>query len=295
MDINIETLKKIKGIGTKTLERIIEQHNIDNGIKSFKSEYKPSEIYSIKENINLWRGDCIELMSHIPDKSVDMVLCDLPYGTTQNTWDEKINFKKLWEHYKRIVKKKGAIVLFGGGGAFAKLLYSSNPSMYKYSWFWDKGRGSGFLNASKQPLRNIEEILVFYNEQPLYNPQFWEGAPLHGMGSKFRVIKNKNHNYGGFDSKSNPSAERKGDTKKFPLQLLEFSRPHPPIHPTQKPVELGEYLIKTYTNEGMAVMDNTMGVGSFGVSAKKLNRRFIGIELNQEYFDIAKERIAKTK
>ena len=293
MKIDIETLKKTKGIGSKTLERIIEQHHVDEGIKQFKSEYIPSETYRVDEDINLWQGDCLELMSHIPDKSVDMILCDLPYGETQNNWDSKINFNMLWSCYERVIKDNGAIVLFGGSNAFSKLLFNSNSLKYKYSWFWNKGRGSGFLNASIQPLRNIEEILVFYDKQPIYNPQFWSGRPLHGMGNKFKFVKNKNYNYGEFNSQNNPSADREGDTKKYPLQLLEFSRPHPPIHPTQKPVDLLEYLIKTYTNEEMLVLDNTMGSGSTGIACKNTNRRFIGIELDKDYFEIARKRISE--
>ena len=279
--------------------------------------------------IKLYNGDCLEVMKEIPSKSVDMILCDLPYQVTKNKWDtiipmndyiiandeslEKDEFylkqflkglsKKeidkiwkenkqegLWSHYNRVVKDNGAILLFGQD-IFSAQLINSNLKMYKYKWFWKKDRPSGFLNAKKMPLKDVEEILVFYKKCPIYNPQFWEGIPLHGMGTKYKEGNLGNNNYGKFASHTNPSANREGDTKKYPRQVLEFKRPHPPIFPTQKPVDLCEYLIKTYTNEGDLVLDNCMGSGSTGVACKNLNRRFIGIELDENYFNIAKKRI----
>ena len=279
--------------------------------------------------IKLYNGDCLEVMKEIPSKSVDMILCDLPYQVTKNKWDiiipmndyviiddevlEKDKFylqqfmkgltKKeidkiwkenkqegLWSHYNRVVKDNGAILLFGQD-IFSAQLINSNLKMYKYKWFWKKDRPSGFLNAKKMPLKDVEEILVFYKKCPIYNPQFWEGIPLHGMGTKYKEGNLGNNNYGKFASHTNPSANREGDTKKYPRQVLEFKRPHPPIFPTQKPVDLCEYLIKTYTNEGDLVLDNCMGSGSTGVACKNLNRRFIGIELDENYFNIAKKRI----
>ena len=279
--------------------------------------------------IKLYNGDCLEVMKEIPSKSVDMILCDLPYQVTKNKWDtiipmndyiiandeslEKDEFylkqflkglsKKeidkiwkenkqegLWSHYNRVVKDNGAILLFGQD-IFSAQLINSNLKMYKYKWFWKKDRPSGFLNAKKMPLKDVEEILVFYKKCPIYNPQFWEGIPLHGMGTKYKEGNLGNNNYGKFASHTNPSANREGDTKKYPRQVLEFKRPHPPIFPTQKPVDLCEYLIKTYTNEGDLVLDNCMGSGSTGVACKNLNRRFIGIELNSKTFNLAKDRI----
>ena len=279
--------------------------------------------------IKLYNGDCLEVMKEIPSKSIDMILCDLPYQVTKNKWDiiipmsdyviindevlEKDKFylqqfmkgltKKeidktwkenkqegLWSHYNRIIKDNGAILLFGQD-IFSAQLINSNLKMYKYKWFWKKDRPSGFLNAKKMPLKDVEEILVFYKKCPIYNPQFWEGIPLHGMGTKYKEGNLGNNNYGKFASHTNPSANREGDTKKCPRQVLEFKRPHPPIFPTQKPVDLCEYLIKTYTNEGDLVLDNCMGSGSTGVACKNLNRRFIGIELNSETFNLAKDRI----
>ena len=279
--------------------------------------------------IKLYNGDCLEVMKEIPSKSIDMILCDLPYQVTKNKWDiiipmndyviiddevlEKDKFylqqfmegltKKeidkawkenkqegLWSHYNRIIKDNGAILLFGQD-IFSAQLINSNLKMYKYKWFWKKDRPSGFLNAKRMPLKDVEEILVFYKKCPVYNPQFWEGIPLHGMGTKYKEGNLGNNNYGKFASHTNPSANREGDTKKYPRQVLEFKRPHPPIFPTQKPVDLCEYLIKTYTNEGDLVLDNCMGSGSTGVACKKLNRKFIGIELNSETFNLAKDRI----
>ena len=279
--------------------------------------------------IKLYNGDCLEVMKEIPSKSIDMILCDLPYQVTKNKWDiiipmndyviindevlEKDKFylqqfmkgltKKeidkawkenkqegLWSHYNRIIKDNGVILLFGQD-IFSAQLINSNLKMYKYKWFWKKDRPSGFLNAKKMPLKDVEEILVFYKKCPIYNPQFWEGIPLHGMGTKYKEGNLGNNNYGKFASHTNPSANREGDTKKCPRQVLEFKRPHPPIFPTQKPVDLCEYLIKTYTNEGDLVLDNCMGSGSTGVACKNLNRRFIGIELNSETFNLAKDRI----
>lgn len=279
--------------------------------------------------IKLYNGDCLEIMKEIPSKSIDMILCDLPYQVTKNKWDiiipmndyviiddevlEKDKFylqqfmkgltKKeidkiwkenkqegLWSYYNRIIKDNGAILLFGQD-IFSAQLINSNLKMYKYKWFWKKDRPSGFLNAKRMPLKDVEEILVFYKKCPIYNPQFWEGIPLHGMGTKYKEGNLGNNNYGKFASHTNPSANREGDTKKYPRQVLEFKRPHPPIFPTQKPVDLCEYLIKTYTNEGDLVLDNCMGSGSTGVACKNLNRRFIGIELNSETFNLAKDRM----
>ena len=240
----------------------------------------------------LLQGDCLELMNKIPDKSIDMILCDLPYGTTKNKWDSVLPFDKMWEQYDRIIKENGCIALFADG-MFMSDLMQSNKKLWKYNLVWDKELISGFLNANRMPLRSHEEICIFYKKLPTYNPQFTEGEPLHGMGTKFSQEKNKNNNYGNFDSCNNPSAKRTGDTKKYPKSIVKFPRPAScvMIHPTQKPVELLEWLIKTYTNENDLVLDNCMGSGSTGVAAVGINRNFIGIELEEKYFNIAKERI----
>lgn len=242
--------------------------------------------------IQIKRGDCLELMKEIPDTSIDMILCDLPYGTTKNKWDSVLPFDKMWEQYDRIIKENGCIALFADG-MFMSDLMQSNKKLWRYNLVWDKELISGFLNANRMPLRSHEEICIFYKKLPTYNPQFTEGEPLHGMGTKFSQEKNKNNNYGNFDSCNNPSAKRTGDTKKYPKSIVKFPRPAScvMIHPTQKPVELLEWLIKTYTNENDLVLDNCMGSGSTGVACVNTNRNFIGYELDEKYFEIARKRL----
>lgn len=247
--------------------------------------------------IELFQGDCLEIMKNIPDKSIDMILCDLPYGVLNKSnsnakWDSVIPFDDLWYSYERIIKDNGCIALFADGMFMANLM-QSNKKMWRYNLVWDKELTSGFLNANRMPLRSHEEICIFYKKLPTYNPQFTEGEPLHGMGKKFSQEKNKNNNYGEFNSCNNPSAKREGDTKKYPKSIIKFPRPAScvMVHPTQKPVELLEWLINTYTNKNETVLDNCMGSGSTGVACKNLNRDFIGIELEEKYFNIAKERI----
>ena len=231
-------------------------------------------------------GDCLAEMPKIPDKSIDMVLCDLPYGTTACKWDTIIPFEPLWEQYKRIIKDNGAIVLTASQ-PFTSALVMSNIKMFKYDWVWAKDRASNFLNAKKQPLRNTESILVFNTKN--YNPIMENrGEPSHSIGKSEGKINN--------GSTQGKRININGDTKtnlKYPRTLLEFAVPHPPIHPTQKPVALFEYLIKTYTNEGDLVLDNCAGSGTTGVACKNLNRQFILIEKEPEYVEIIKKRLAK--
>ena len=245
------------------------------------------------ENYQLINGDCLEEMKNISDKSIDMILCDLPYGTTKNKWDCIIPFDKLWEQYNRVIKDNGAIVLFGNGIFTAELIIS-NKKMWRYNLVWDKVLPSGFLNAKKMPMRSHEDVCVFYKKLPTYNPQMWIGEECHSRGNvigKSQKDFSRNTNYGDFSA-----VETKGNLK-YPKSILTFSKPHPSIsiHPTQKPVELLEWLIKTYTNEGETVLDNCMGSGSTGVACVNTNRKFIGIELDQEYYKIAKDRINKAE
>ena len=234
--------------------------------------------------IELIQGDCLEKMKDIPDKSIDMILCDLPYGTTACKWDTIIPFEPLWEQYKRIIKDNGAIVLTASQ-PFTSALVMSNIKWFKYEWVWEKEMGTGFGNANRQPLRNIENILVFYNKQATYNPQFTKGKPYktnsNGGNHKASVYAD-----GGLNS-----IETINSGKRFPKQIIKINRDKSKLHPTQKPVALFEYLIKTYTNEGDLVLDNCMGSGTTGVACKNLNRNFIGIELDPEYFKIAEKRI----
>lgn len=249
-------------------------------------------------DIELFCGDCLVEMNKIQSNSVDMVLCDLPYGVLNKSnilaqWDKQLPLQRLWEHYKRIVKPNGAIVLFGQGMFTAKLMMS-NPKMWRYNLVWDKVLPTGFLNANKMPLRSHEDILVFYEKLPTYNPQMAEGEPLHGKGQQYKTKKPKNRNYGVFEITDD---SRKGSVEKFPKSIVRFAKPHPSIavHSTEKPVSLCEWLIKTYTNEKETVLDNCMGSGSVGVAAVNAGRNFIGIELNKEYFQIAQERIKKAE
>ena len=228
-------------------------------------------------------GDCLEVMKSIPDGSVDMILTDPPYGTTACKWDSVIDFDLMWEQLNRIIKPNGAIVLFGSE-PFSSALRMSNIKNYKYDWIWQKPQGVNPLLAKKQPLNDIEYVHTFYKKAPTYNPQFSEGNPyIISRDKKDRIMEIQN-------LKTKPTTTiNKG--KRFPKRILQFKQERG-LHPTQKPVPLMEYLIKTYTNEKETVLDFTMGSGTTGVACKNLNRNFIGIELDQEYFDIAKQRIA---
>ena len=237
--------------------------------------------------IELWQGDCLELMKNIPDGSVDLVLCDLPYGTTRNKWDSIIPLDRLWEQYKRVIKDNGAIVLFSAE-PFTSLLITSNIQWFRYDLIWSKTQGSDFLNANRKPLRAHENICVFYKKQPTYNPQKTDGKPY-----KAKSGETTSSNFGKFNG--NHHTENK-DGKRCPLSVLRFSGEHNrgKQHPTQKPTDLLEWLIKTYTNKGEIVLDNSMGSGSCGVACVNTNRHFIGIELDDGYFNIAQKRIKTT-
>lgn len=229
---------------------------------------------------NLMHGDCLEEMRSIPDGSVDMVLCDLPYGTTQNKWDAIIPFDQLWAQYRRVCR--GAIVLTAAQ-PFTSALVMSNPAMFKYQWVWEKSVATNFLNAKKQPLRNHEDVLVFYDSRPTYNPQM-----VPGERKTSRRIGTKTANYGKADKETFYDS-----TERYPLSVQRFGSriDGAALHPTQKPVALMEYLIRTYTDEGDTVLDNTMGSGTTGVACMNTGRQFIGIERDPDYFVIACERI----
>ena len=235
------------------------------------------------ENIQLYQGDCLEEMKNIPDKSIDMILCDLPYGTTQNKWDSIIPLEPLWEQYKRIIKDNGAILLFGSQ-PFTTILNYSNISNYRYEWVWIKNNSTGFQLANKRPLKKHELISVFYKKQPTYNPQ--------GLIEYNKINKRGSMGENWSEMNSNNYIQR---WTNYPTQILECKYDKQKLHPTQKPVALLEYLIKTYTNEGEIVLDNTMGSGSTGVACINTNRKFIGIELEEKYFNIAKNRIEEAQ
>lgn len=285
--------------------------------------------------VELIKGDCLEKMKNIPDKSIDMILCDLPYGTTRIKWDtiipledfisvyinkKRVNISRenwllyninklkeydidkinkyfetnkkegLWSIYNRIIKDNGVIVLFAQT-PFDKVLGCSNLKMLRYEWIWEKTQATGFLNANKMPLKAHENILVFYKKLPTYNPQKTQGhTPVHSY-TKYISTQNNTELYG----KMKEEISGGGETDRFPrsVQIFASDKQKEHLHPTQKPIALLEYLIKTYTNENEIILDNCMGSGSTGIACLNTNRNFIGIEKDEKYFNIAKKRIDK--
>ena len=239
--------------------------------------------------MNLMLGDCLERMKEIPDGSVDLILADPPYGTTACKWDSVIPLDKMWEQLKRVVKPNGAIVLFGAE-PFSSLVRTSNLKDYKYDMFWLKSKVSGFVNAKKMPLRCIENISVFYSKLPTYNPQGLlrvDKKVKNGTTHQVKTEKGSSAVNGGRFKEGSYNQE----FTNYPKQLVDFSSETKTVHPTQKPVTLMEYLIKTYTNEKETVLDFTMGSGTTGVACMNTNRKFIGIEMDAGYFEIAKQRL----
>ena len=240
-------------------------------------------------NIQLYQGDCLEVMKNIPDKSVDLVLTDPPYQVTACKWDSMIPLEPMWKELKRITKPNSAVVLMANQ-PFTSMLICSNLEMYKYNGVWKKNKSTGFLNAKKQPLRCLEDICVFYNKQPTYNPQKTTG---HKPVNSFTKHTSDGETMG----RTKVGISGGGQTDRYPKNIIEMPVMNndgshgDKVHPTQKPVALMEYLIKTYSNEGMTVLDFALGSGTTGVAAKNLNRDFIGIEMDENYFTIAKERI----
>jgi len=233
------------------------------------------------------QGDCLEVMKDIPDKSIDMILCDLPYGTTACKWDTIIPFEPLWEQYKRIIKDNGAIVLTASQ-PFTSALVMSNIKMFKYELIWEKEKMTNFMLVKKQFGKIHENICVFYKQQPVYNPQ---KVPV----SQNKIDKRKNFNQvikkDGVIPEMIGGHFNKDDGTRYPDSVLYFARERTSLHPTQKPVALFEYLIKTYTNEGDLVLDNTAGSGTTGVACKNTNRNFILIEQDEKYCEVIKERV----
>lgn len=238
--------------------------------------------------IQLIQGDCLEKMKDIPDNSIDCVITDPPYGTTACKWDIIIPFEQMWEQLNRVIKYNSAIVLFGTE-PFSSKLRLSNLNMYKYDWVYVKSQAQNFLNAYKQPLRNNECISVFYNTQCTYITQMEYGKPYISKRGKSNLS-----NSAILTKTLNDGNVTMNNGERFPLTVTKCYSSETGFHPTQKPVLLMEYLIKTYTNKNETVLDFTMGSGTTGVAAKKLNRNFIGIELDKEYFEIAKKRIENT-
>jgi site-specific DNA-methyltransferase (adenine-specific) len=236
-------------------------------------------------NVTLINDDCLRAMAKLPAASVDLILCDLPYGTTQNKWDSVIPLDTLWEQYWRIAKPNAAVVLTAQP-PFDKQLGASCLEFMKYEWIWEKPKATGHLNCKKQPMKAHENVLVFYREQCCYNPQMGTGRAY----SNNHKPGDSGSNYG------NVAFSRVIDrTTRYPRSVIEFTHEMHPVHPTQKPVALMEYLIRTYTNPGALVLDNTMGSGTTGVAAVQSGRRFLGIERDPSYFQIASKRIAEAR
>jgi site-specific DNA-methyltransferase (adenine-specific) len=226
----------------------------------------------------IYHGDCLEIMKDIPDGSIDMILCDLPYGTTACKWDSIIPLEPLWEQYERVIKDNGAIVLTASQ-PFTTTLINSNIKHFRYSWIWEKEQGVNFLMAKKQPLKVHEDICVFSKRQTVYNPQMSKGKPyISGKGDSGEVTGRVK------------KIQTKNKGTRYPRSVIRFKR-ETGLHPTQKPVPLFEYLIKTYTNEGETVLDNCIGSGTTAIAALNTGRFFIGIEKEKEYVDIANKRI----
>ncbi len=255
------------------------------GVEEAKTKTIKSSEKAISNFINqVIEGDCMEVMKKIPAKSIDMILCDLPYGTTQNHWDSVIPTDQLWSHYERIIKDKGVIALTGQG-LFTANLMLSNPRLFKYKITWVKSKPTNFLNAKKQPLRKHEDVCIFYKNQPAYNPQMTYGEPYNKGFRKDQFTGS----YGDFKT-----VEVKSNGERYPTDVVYFKTAESEgevYHPTQKPVELGRYLIRTFTKEGEIVLDNTCGSGSFLVSAVLEGRKFIGIEKNEDVYLFKKHKI----
>ncbi|MBU5289978.1 site-specific DNA-methyltransferase [Paraclostridium bifermentans] len=243
-------------------------------------------MYKIK-NYDLYNADCLEVMKSLKDNSIDLILCDPPFGTTNCEWDSIIPFKDLWNQYNRILKPNGAVVLFSAQ-PFTTHLINSNIKNYKYSWYWIKNTCTGFAFAKHQPMRKVEDINVFYKKKPLYVPQGLVKLEKPKVKKRKTKISNNDSIY---NDSSLANKQYVTSFTNYPNNVLFFNKEPKSLHPTQKPVDLLEYLIKTYTNKGDIVLDNCMGSGSCGVATINLKRRFIGIEKDKNYFKIAKTRI----
>jgi len=233
----------------------------------------------------IYNEDCLEGMKRIPDGSIDMILCDLPYGTTRNKWDTIIPLEPLWRQYNRIIKDNGAIALTAQT-PFDKVLGVSNLKNLRYEWIWEKDKGTGHLNAKKMPMKVHENILIFYKRLPIYNPEKTKG---HKPTNKNGKSKKQSTNYGKYEQ-----LKTGGSTERYPRSVQKFNvanSAHGIVHPTQKPVELFEYLIKTYTNKGDTVLDNCMGSGTTAIACLNTDRQYIGFELDEDYYNIAQDRI----
>jgi len=242
-----------------------------------------------KKKLNLILGDCLDEMPKLEANSVNLILTDMPYGETANSADVCLPLKQLWKDWKRLLSPTGVVILTSQF-PFSVDLVNSNRKWFKYDLVWNKKLVTGFLNANRQPLRCHEQILVFYSKQPTFHPQFTKGNALHIRKADSQPT---NKNYG---THVKYAITDKTHTKKYPTSIIYIQKPHPSValHPTEKPIALAEYLIKTYTNKGDTVLDCCMGVGWTAIACKRLNRNFIGIEINQSYFDITRHKLGET-
>ena len=234
--------------------------------------------------VELYQGDCLEIMKQIPSNSIDMIFTDLPYGTTQNAWDCEIDLEKLWQQYNRIIKENGCIALWAQA-PFDKVLACSNLAMFRYEWIIEKTKATGHLNSKKMPMKAHENILIFYKKLPKYNPQKTQGhKPVHG----YTKHTDDGSNYG----KTRPGISGGGSTERFPRDVLKFKwdTQKSKLHPTQKPMEACKYFIETYTDPGDWILDSCMGSNTTGVACRELQRNYIGIEKEKDIFEIAERR-----
>jgi len=239
--------------------------------------------------VRLIQGDCLEVLRTLAPQSIDAIITDLPYGTTACSWDEVIPFAPMWAEVKRLLKPRGAFVTTASQ-PFTSKLVMSNAEWFRYEWIWDKNGATGFLDANRRPLRRHENVLVFAGSQTIYNPVKWQGKPYKTHG-----VPREGKNYEGYNA--HVALYKENDGERYPTSIVEFRKgdTREIVHPTQKPVALYEYLIRTYTNEGDTVLDFTMGSGTTGVACVKTGRNFIGIELDPGYFAIAERRISEAQ
>lgn len=270
---------------SKTKAQLLQLIEEQNSVSGNSDDTNEGHEVTNEPAIHTVMGDCVaEMPMELKDKSVDLILCDLPYGMTKNPWDVVIPFDALWREYNRVIKDNGAIVLFGSQ-PFTSLMITSNMRMFRYCLVWEKNKFSDFLNAKRKPVKTNEDIAVFYKKQPTYNPQYWYSTPYKRWNTQEAV--DKQSNYGSHKENVAESA----DGKRLPTTVLKFNRVERPSHPTEKPVDLLEWLIQTYSNEGDLVLDSCMGVGSTGVACLNTKRRFVGIELDPKYYELARKRL----
>lgn len=235
----------------------------------------------------IYNNDCMFQFEQLikEGKKFDLILTDIPQELTRNTWDKGLDLDKMWSYLFQLRKDKTTPIILFSNQPYTSKLIMSNPKMFKYMKYWQKDRPSGFLNAKRQPLKDIEEIVIFYEKQCYYEPIMYEGKPSHSLGKSKGKSDFKNNNYGNF------KLTKPEGNMKYPRQLMKYNRPHPPKHPTEKPIELLKDLIKTYSKENDTILDFTAGIMSTGVACLETNRNFVGIELCTEYFEIGKKRL----